>query len=192
MLVTSSQVLRGPSPMMENSSKPPLRLATALPETGTGMAGNLGSPDAPRRIAAPSTSRTKADSFFIPEILPHVQWGSVEVRSCRFYARVVMIESTADSSALPAAWRGCEGVGMTTSEPGFLEPGFAAVLAVSVSERGFENLGFAAGAQGLHDNESEKDEPEDRPVEDQHKSGEHDASGNVNRIAYLRIDAVRD
>src|SRR5580692_2764459 len=175
MLVTSSQVLRGPSPMMENSSKPPLRLATALPETGTGMAGNLGSPDAPRRIAAPSTSRTKADSFFIPEILPHVQWGSVEVRSCRFYARVVMIESTADSLALLAAWRGGERVGMTTSErgflePDFLEPGFAAVLAVGIAEGTLENLGFAAGAERLHDNESEKDEPEDRPVQDQHES----------------------
>src|SRR5580692_1403532 len=84
MLVTSSQVLRGPSPMMENSSKPPLRLATALPETGTGMAGNLGSPDAPRRIAAPSTSRTKADSFFIPEILPHVQRFDFDVRRQKY------------------------------------------------------------------------------------------------------------
>src|SRR5580693_6205455 len=182
MLVTSSQVLRGPIPMMVNSSKPPLRLATALPETGTGMEGNLGSPDAPTRIATPSASRAKADSFFISEILPHVQWRRVEVRSCRSYARVVVIESTADSSALLAAWRGREGVGMTTSEPGF-----AAVLAVGVAECGFENLGFAAGAQRLHDNEGQKDEPENGPVEGQHKSGEPDPSADINRIPYFRI-----
>jgi hypothetical protein len=69
--------------------------------------------------------------------------GSVGVR-----AEVVAFESTAGSSALLAAWRGCEGVGMTT-----LEPGFAAVLAVGIAKCGFEDLGLAAGAQRLHDNE---------------------------------------
>src|SRR5580700_11842368 len=131
MLVTSSHFLRGPIPMMVNSSKPPLRLATALPETGTGMEGNLGSPDAPRRIAAPSTGKAQAGSFFIQEIIPHMR-------------------------------------GSTSMFRRFLEPGFAAVLAVSVAECGFENMGFAAGTQRLHDNESQKDEPEDGPMQDQH------------------------
>src|ERR1700678_2704388 len=51
---------------MEKSSKPPLRLATALLETAAGIDGNAGWPAAPSRIAALSPSRTKADSFFIP------------------------------------------------------------------------------------------------------------------------------
>src|SRR6202049_4119863 len=40
-LVTSSQVFRGPTPIMENNSRPSLRLATALPETAAGMGGSF-------------------------------------------------------------------------------------------------------------------------------------------------------
>src|SRR5580692_8548902 len=60
---------------MEKSSNPCLRLATALPETAAGIEGNFGSPDAPRRIAAQIASRTRADCFFIPLILPHLFFG---------------------------------------------------------------------------------------------------------------------
>src|ERR1700733_4378660 len=77
----SSQLFLGPTPIMENSSKPPLRLATALPETAPGMEGNLGSSAAPRRVAAPSTRRKKANHCFIPEILPHIDGEKLVVWS---------------------------------------------------------------------------------------------------------------
>src|ERR1700730_16783110 len=64
----SSQVFLGPTPIIEKSSSPPLRLATALLETAAGMAGILAG-SAASMMAAQSASRIKPDSFFIDEIL---------------------------------------------------------------------------------------------------------------------------
>src|ERR1700732_49939 len=64
----SSHVFLGPTPIIEKSWSPPLRLATALPETAAGMAGILGASVASMK-AAQSARRRKPDSFFIDEIL---------------------------------------------------------------------------------------------------------------------------
>src|SRR3989442_1431513 len=64
----SSQVFRGPTPIMENNCIPPFKLATALLETAAGMGGILGSSAASRRTA-PRVRRRKASDFFIAEIL---------------------------------------------------------------------------------------------------------------------------
>src|SRR5258707_1935123 len=64
----SSHVFLGPTPIIEKSSSPPLRLATALLETAAGMAGILGA-SAASIAAAQSARRRKPDSFFIDEIL---------------------------------------------------------------------------------------------------------------------------
>src|SRR5258708_24805628 len=64
----SSHVCVGPTPIIEKSSSPPLRLATALMETAAGMAGILGA-SAASIAGAQSARRRKPDSFFIDEIL---------------------------------------------------------------------------------------------------------------------------
>src|SRR4030081_2092046 len=64
----SSQVFLGPTPIIEKSWRPPLRLATALLETAAGMAGILPA-SAASMMAAQSANRRKPDSFFIDEIL---------------------------------------------------------------------------------------------------------------------------
>src|ERR1700680_289247 len=70
-LVTSSQVFRGPTPIMENNSRPSLRLATALPETAAGMGGSFFS-SAPSTVAAQNIKTIRNGDFFIAEILPHL------------------------------------------------------------------------------------------------------------------------
>src|SRR5580658_1462187 len=117
---------------MEKSSKPCLRLATALPETAAGIEGNFASPDAPRRIAAQLASRTRADSFCIPVILPHL-FSTVDLR--------IRLEPEFSEPCF--------------LEPGFSEPRLAAVFAVGIAKRGFQNLGFAAGPQRLHYDEGQ-------------------------------------
>src|SRR5258708_23287070 len=57
--------------MMENNSRPSLRLATALPETAAGIEGSFLS-SAPRPITAPRRTGTRTANFFIAEILPHL------------------------------------------------------------------------------------------------------------------------
>src|SRR5258708_12324452 len=64
----SSNVFLGPTHIIEKSSSPPLRLATALMETAAGMAGILGA-SAASIAGAQSARRRKPDSFFIDEIL---------------------------------------------------------------------------------------------------------------------------
>jgi hypothetical protein len=57
------------------------------------------------------------------------------------------------------------GAGLRTSfQNQFSEPGFAAVLAVGIAKCVFEDLGFAACAQGLQDNNGHKKHPKDGPV----------------------------
>src|ERR1017187_3900660 len=152
--------------MKEKSSKPPLRLATALLETAAGIDGNFGS-SCPRTLAAQSTRREKAESFFIAEILPHNP-------RFRFAAR-----NWSQNLALNLA-----------SEPAS-EPRLAAVLAVGITECRFEDLCFTAGAKRLHDDDGQKDQPEDGPVDQQHKSRSHYSSEYIDRIANFRINSVR-
>src|ERR1700730_5482981 len=78
----SSQVFLGPTPIIEKSSSPPLRLATALLETAAGMAGILAS--AASMMAAQSARTRKPDSFFIDEILRlRIDEGKAEPRRAR-------------------------------------------------------------------------------------------------------------
>src|ERR1017187_10680323 len=79
----SSQVFRGRPPIMENVSRPPLRLATALAETAAGMGGIFFS-SAPSTVAAQSIRAIKTGNFFIAEILPHlaVLRSGVRTRFC--------------------------------------------------------------------------------------------------------------
>src|SRR5208283_571045 len=75
LLVTSSQVFLGPTPIKEKRSKPPLRLAVALLETAAGMEGNSGS--SPARAEAAQSNRAAArlrkHRGFIAEILLQIR-----------------------------------------------------------------------------------------------------------------------
>src|SRR5258708_37796016 len=64
----SSQVFLGPTPIIEKSWSPPLRLATPLLETAAGMAGILDA-SAASMMAAQSARTRKLHSFFIEEML---------------------------------------------------------------------------------------------------------------------------
>src|SRR5260370_34066727 len=64
----SAHVFLWQTPIIEKSSSPPLRLATALLEPAAGMAGILGA-SAASIAAAQSARRRTPDSFFIDEIL---------------------------------------------------------------------------------------------------------------------------
>src|SRR5437660_5337103 len=76
----SSQGFLGAAPIMEGSSIPPFRLATALLETAAGMAGILRSSEASRRAANKARKR-KADTFFIAGILRlPAELGKIEPR----------------------------------------------------------------------------------------------------------------
>src|SRR5262249_19642293 len=61
-----------PMPIIENSSTPPFRLATALPETAAGMDGTRGVSAASSKMAQMTENRVK-QSFLIAEILR--LWG---------------------------------------------------------------------------------------------------------------------
>src|ERR1700751_3934915 len=64
----SSQVFLGPTPIIEKSSSPPLRLATALLETAAGIGGTLEA-SAASRFTAPSTRHRAGDIGLILQIL---------------------------------------------------------------------------------------------------------------------------
>src|SRR5215470_9852379 len=71
LLETSFHTFFGPIPMIEKSSRPPLVLATALPETAAGMLGIFGSSadSGPRHTANTKNESNKKEwiVFFIAE-----------------------------------------------------------------------------------------------------------------------------
>src|SRR5271170_1832042 len=83
----SSQVLRGPTPIMEKTCRPSLVAATALPETAAGMEGIFFTSSAPGTVAAQSSRTIRNGGFFIAEILPQVAGfgaGSAKARMSRW------------------------------------------------------------------------------------------------------------